>query len=494
MRWIVRIFLLVGAALVLTACHENGVVFDVDTAEDAPDALPGDGICATAGGGCTLRAAIMEANALPGVERIDNAGIVPTSFISAPGPEDDPAIGDFDITEQVVIDDLAFFIWAAIEHGQLFDVNHPTGMVEIRGAQMITAFAEPSAAIRLRGTGALWIEDAHLSNWEDRVGTMIESDAGAGALGVVRARVSGFPPSHAANGVVAHGSSLTVQHSTFSNLDSGIATTAPTSRLAFVSLVDNVVGLSGAAAVQATVVARNGLDCDQTVTTLGDNVEAGTSCGFTAPSDHQSTHVRYIRGSTLGFDSTYFLPAVGSPGYEHPMSAGRCSGIDALHVARPNGAACEVGGVETVAWEGCSQPIGAFPRARFCDLPGLDVSGGNISETDLAGGGFVGANFSDANVQANFHGADLTSANFSNSFALAADFTWSDLTNADFTGADATQAHLDNALLVGTDFTDANLQNAIFDNATMSGVIWSNTICPSGINSDDNGGDCTGQL
>ncbi|MBI3782192.1 MAG: right-handed parallel beta-helix repeat-containing protein [Deltaproteobacteria bacterium] len=37
---------------------------------DAPDALPGDGICATTTGWCTLRAAIEEANALPGMDEI----------------------------------------------------------------------------------------------------------------------------------------------------------------------------------------------------------------------------------------------------------------------------------------------------------------------------------------------------------------------------------------------------------------------------------------
>lgn len=34
----------------------------VDSDEDGQDVIPGDGVCATAGGTCTLRAAIMEAN------------------------------------------------------------------------------------------------------------------------------------------------------------------------------------------------------------------------------------------------------------------------------------------------------------------------------------------------------------------------------------------------------------------------------------------------
>lgn len=46
---------------ILVAPHSFAYV--VDDAGDAPDAVSGDGSCATAGAVCTLRAAIMEANA-----------------------------------------------------------------------------------------------------------------------------------------------------------------------------------------------------------------------------------------------------------------------------------------------------------------------------------------------------------------------------------------------------------------------------------------------
>lgn len=44
--------------------------FTVNDVSDAGDAVPGDGICATAGGVCTLRAAMEEANALAGADTI----------------------------------------------------------------------------------------------------------------------------------------------------------------------------------------------------------------------------------------------------------------------------------------------------------------------------------------------------------------------------------------------------------------------------------------
>jgi CSLREA domain-containing protein len=45
--------------------------FVVDTLADAVDAAPGDGVCAGSRGACTLRGAIMEANHLPGPDRIE---------------------------------------------------------------------------------------------------------------------------------------------------------------------------------------------------------------------------------------------------------------------------------------------------------------------------------------------------------------------------------------------------------------------------------------
>src|SRR4051794_30825064 len=45
-------------------------VFTVNTTRDDVDANPGDGVCRTIKGDCTLRAAIQEANALPGTDTI----------------------------------------------------------------------------------------------------------------------------------------------------------------------------------------------------------------------------------------------------------------------------------------------------------------------------------------------------------------------------------------------------------------------------------------
>ena len=76
--------------------------FNVNSVQDAVDVNPGDGICATATGECTLRAAIQETNALPGADEIFVPGAVYT--ITIPGAlEDCAASGDLDITDDLTI-------------------------------------------------------------------------------------------------------------------------------------------------------------------------------------------------------------------------------------------------------------------------------------------------------------------------------------------------------------------------------------------------------
>ena len=72
--------------------------FVVDSTSDAVDVNPGNGICSTVGAVCTLRAAIQEANAHAGVDRI----VLPegTFTLTIPGiGEDAAATGDLDITD-----------------------------------------------------------------------------------------------------------------------------------------------------------------------------------------------------------------------------------------------------------------------------------------------------------------------------------------------------------------------------------------------------------
>jgi len=65
---------------------------------------------------------------------------------------------------------------------------------------------------------------------------------------------------------------------------------------------------------------------------------------------------------------------------------------------------------------------------------------------------------------------------------------------ADFTGADLTAAILHEVSLTGANFTDANLTGAAMNYVVLDGATWSNTICPTGANSDAVGGTCVNDL
>ncbi len=74
----------------------------VNTTTDTQDANAGNGLCADAGGNCSLRAAITEANALAGADIITlPAGIYTTTLSGS--SENVNASGDFDLTSEITI-------------------------------------------------------------------------------------------------------------------------------------------------------------------------------------------------------------------------------------------------------------------------------------------------------------------------------------------------------------------------------------------------------
>lgn len=133
------------------------------------------------------------------------------------------------------------------------------------------------------------------------------------------------------------------------------------------------------------------------------------------------------------------------------------------------------------------------PASDICGVPGGDGSScPNMTAADL-----TGANLEDANLT----NADLTYADLTGvisggitgtPFALPTGWT---LVNgylvgpgANLTGADLSNANLENANLLGANLTNANLTWANLADANLSQVLWSNTVCPNGVNFDSAGG------
>lgn len=88
--------------LLLLFTHLQANTFTVNNTADTQDASPGNGVCADAGGNCTFRAAIMEANALAGNDTINlPAG---TYTLTLAGVNENGCLtGDLDVTSNIVV-------------------------------------------------------------------------------------------------------------------------------------------------------------------------------------------------------------------------------------------------------------------------------------------------------------------------------------------------------------------------------------------------------
>jgi predicted outer membrane repeat protein len=155
---------------------------------DAVDANPGDGVCATAvAGQCTLRAAVMEANAKPGPDRIlfalpNNATAVNLALPAATGAEG----GDLDITEALTIEGGLVDGRPVLNVTQMraaerhFEINNPaTQPVAISGLILSSGEANgvSGGSVRITGGANVTLDTVELRN--------NQSTIGGGAISVV---------------------------------------------------------------------------------------------------------------------------------------------------------------------------------------------------------------------------------------------------------------------------------------------------------------------
>jgi CSLREA domain-containing protein len=125
-----------GMSLLTTAMALGGT-FTVNSTVDAVDARPGDGKCRTASGVCTLRAAIMEANATTASSTINLPAAIYVLTITG-ADENDARTGDLDIKRNMTI---VASGGVAVIRGQtgwndrIFDIHGVT--VEMRSVEIV---------------------------------------------------------------------------------------------------------------------------------------------------------------------------------------------------------------------------------------------------------------------------------------------------------------------------------------------------------------------
>jgi len=160
-------------------------------------------------------------------------------------------------------------------------------------------------------------------------------------------------------------------------------------------------------------------------------------------------------------------------------------------------------------------------RSYRLTMVGVDLSNANLSEIILEESGFSGdftnVNFSGSSMvgvgfgDAIFNGAIFDGVNFSEASLLYADFSTaaslkninfsnailegSRLSGGNFQGSMFVGADLSHAWMDGVDLTDVSLLGADVDSVEFTDVIWSNTTCVDGTNSDVHiGGSCLNAL
>jgi CSLREA domain-containing protein len=103
MRWWTRGTWAAAVAAVLAGGVPGGAAtFAVNDTADDVDAAPGNGLCATAGGTCTLRAAVMETNALAGADVVTLPAGVYGLLLTGSG-EDAGLTGDLDVADALEV-------------------------------------------------------------------------------------------------------------------------------------------------------------------------------------------------------------------------------------------------------------------------------------------------------------------------------------------------------------------------------------------------------
>ena len=140
-----------------------GASFAVNVTTDTQDTNSGDGVCSDPSGNCSIRAAIMEANALPGADIINiPAGVYLLSIVGS--GEDLGLTGDFDITSDLTI--IGVSALNTILNGDSLDrVFHILngGVVDISGIEIREGFANPGNGGGILNEGVLSLIETHVS-------------------------------------------------------------------------------------------------------------------------------------------------------------------------------------------------------------------------------------------------------------------------------------------------------------------------------------------
>lgn len=377
----------------------------VNTIADAVDASPGDGYCATVTGACSLRAAIQEANALPGA---DTVGLPPGVFsLSIAGSgEENASRGDLDIRAGTNL-----IGWSPED--TIIDGGALDNVLDIRGASYVSGVTLRNAAgdgIR-HSASTLIVNNAEMSgnsfgyhDWTDPPASplkallnrsVIKSNSAGGVInnyadvrvydttisnnvgdfgGGIRTATRKFAIENSTisgNSAIGSGlgggihscgdlslSNVTISGNTANDSGGGLFISCGTVALNNVTVAGNAAsgGASGifqggggySLKVKNSIVANNmgtpNCGLFGTNSSLGNNLVSDRSCGLTLSSDRFGLEplLGPLRDNG-GFTFTH-APLAASPVIDRGSS--KCIATDQRNITRPRGLRCDIGAVE----------------------------------------------------------------------------------------------------------------------------------------------------
>ncbi|GAC1658626.1 MAG: hypothetical protein NVS9B1_18930 [Candidatus Dormibacteraceae bacterium] len=361
----------VASALSQGATPVFAASFVVNSTADAADAVPGDGVCATAANQCTLRAAIQESSALGG-----------TNTVTIPAGTYSLTLGPLAVTTGTLTLNgagSATTIVSMATAGRVLDLALGTTVTiagfTVRGGSLISGGGEGAG---IRNVGTLTLTNSVITantNTGDGGGLANES---AGVATMSNTTVAGNTAGLDGGGIINRGT-LTISGSTLSgnagDTGGGLFATGTTSitnsTVAGNSATTNGGGLyslfgamsllnvtlsgnSGPGAtlfVQAPVTAKNVIfsggttSCSAAATSQGHNLDTGNSCGLAAPGDLVNTNPLLGTLGNYGGPTQTLPLLVGSPAIDAGDNVG-CPASDQRGVTRPQGPACDIGAFE----------------------------------------------------------------------------------------------------------------------------------------------------
>ncbi|KRD25578.1 hypothetical protein ASE39_21905 [Acidovorax sp. Root267] len=329
---------LITALLAIAACTgAQAATFTVDTTADLNDATAGDGICGTgAAGTCSLRAAIQEANVLPGADTIslpsghytltrlplagNVLGIASDITINGMGVSAGATVIDgngdrivLQITGSPTVHLHNLAIVGGTGHGSVFGGGIYIGGGTTTLSQVVVGGNNAAGSVTQQGGGIYVYEFATLNLIDSEVSGNTAVNGGGGisvrvlsTANITRSTVRGNSltnPGATGGGVDARGTLDLVNSTISGNAAAGgggglSVGGGGTANISFTTIANNTSGVNGGqlqvfgatAHIGGSIVANPsaGLNCRLqagALTSDGYNLDSGTACGFGAAGD-----------------------------------------------------------------------------------------------------------------------------------------------------------------------------------------------------------------